>query len=194
VLELKRVEAPDEPVAADAALVLQVRRGDPGAFDTLLRRYLKPAFAVAYRILGQREDAEDLVQEAFVAVLEHIDSFDVQREFRPWLLRIVANRAINARQHRARRRTESIPDDAASGTRSPAADVERHELQERLRRALETLPERQRTIVQLSGFDGLNSTDIGEILQIPAGTVRYELHQARRALRESLSVCRGSEP
>jgi len=177
----------------DVVLVERVRRGDGTAFDALVRRYLQQAFAVAYRILGQREDAEDLVQEAFVAALEHIDTFDTGREFRPWLLRIVANRALNARRSRDLRRTEEIPEHAAAGTRSPAADMEQREMEQRVRQALEVLPERQRAIVQLSGFEGLNSTDIGEILNIPAGTVRWELHQARRALRETLAVCRGSE-
>ncbi|NJD09044.1 MAG: sigma-70 family RNA polymerase sigma factor [Gemmatimonadetes bacterium] len=177
----------------DALLVERVRRGDATAFDALVRRYLKPAFAVAYRILGQREDAEDLVQEAFVAALEHIDSFDTARAFQPWLLRIVANRAINARRQRDRRRTEPIPDHAAAPARSPSAQLEQQELEQRVREALEGLPERQRAIVQLSGFEGLNSTDIGEIMNIPAGTVRWELHQARRALREALAACRGAE-
>jgi RNA polymerase sigma-70 factor (ECF subfamily) len=181
-------------VVDDVVLVQRVRRGDASAFDTLVRRYLKQAFAVAYRILGQREDAEDLVQEAFVAALEHIDTFDTAREFRPWLLRIVANRALNARRYRDRRRTEEIPEHAASGSRSPSADLEQQEMEQRVRQALAGLPERQQTIVQLSGFEGLNSTDIGEILSIPAGTVRWELHQARRALRDALAVCRGSEP
>jgi len=181
-------------VADDSALVQRVRRGETAAFDTLVRRHMKSAFAVAYRILGQREDAEDLVQEAFVAALEHLDTFDLGREFRPWLLRIVANRAINARQHRERRRTEQIPEHAPAATRSPAVAVEQHELQERLRIALDSLPERQQTIMRLAGYEGLNSTDIGEILHIPAGTVRWELHQARRALRAALAVCRGREP
>ena len=185
-------ELPPAGSVDEASLIGQVRRGDDAAFDKLIRRHLQPAFAVAYRILGQREDAEDLVQEAFVAALEHIDTFDTQREFRPWLLRIVANRAINARAHRERRRTEAIPEHAASAVEPPSAGVERQEMQEHVRQALANLPERQRTIVQLSGFDGLNSTDIGEILNIPAGTVRWELHQARRALRTSLAVCRGS--
>jgi len=187
------VELLQRAAADDVVLVQRVRRGDAAAFDVLVRRHLKQAFAVAYRILGQREDTEDLVQEAFVAALEKIDSFDTSREFRPWLLRIVANRAINARRRRELRRTEEIPRDAAARTQSPAADVEHREMEHRVQQALAGLPDRQRTIVQLSGFEGLNSTDIGEILNIPAGTVRWELHQARRALRDALAVCRRSE-
>lgn len=177
----------------DAQLVERVARGDAAAFDELVRRHLKAAFAVAYRVLGQREDAEDLVQEAFVAALEHIDGFDQHREFRPWLLRIVMNRALNARKYRERRRTEALADDVASSLPSPSAGVERREMQEHLREALTALPERQRTIVQLTGYDGMSSSAIGELLEVPAGTVRWELHQARQALRSALAVCREKE-
>ena len=186
------LELQQDDVANEAQLIHQVRAGDTVAFDTLVRRHMKQAFATAYRILGQREDAEDLVQEAFVAALQHIDSFDTTRRFRPWLLRIVVNRALNARQSRERHRTETIPDHTAANIAPPSAMVEQHEMQQHIRHALDNLPERQRTIVQLAGFDELNSHDIAEILHIPAGTVRWELHQARRALRSALTACRGT--
>lgn len=176
----------------DAVIVGQVRLGDIGAFDTLVRRHMKQAFAVAYRILEQREDAEDLVQEAFVAALEHIATFDTSRPFRPWLLRIVVNRGLNARRFRERRRTESIPPQTAADTAPPTSLVEQHEMQDRLRNALAALPARQRVIIQLTGFDELSSHEVGEILHLPAGTVRWELHQARRALRNALATCRGT--
>jgi RNA polymerase sigma-70 factor (ECF subfamily) len=66
-------------------------------------------------------------------------------------------------------------------------------MQERVRAALEKLPERQRTIMQLASFDGLNSTEIGALLELPPGTVRWELHEARRALRDQLAACRGND-
>lgn len=177
----------------DEALVARVRAGEPSAFDALVRRYLKRAFALAFRIVGQREDAEDLVQDAFVAALEHLDAYDDARPFRPWLDRIVVNRAINSRRRQQRHPLEVLPDQAAARVASPSAAVEQRELQERLAAALERLPERQRLIVRLSGYEELNSAEIGELLELPAGTVRWELHQARKALREQLAACRGSE-
>jgi RNA polymerase sigma-70 factor, ECF subfamily len=184
-----QVEASADP--HESQLIERVRCGDGAAFDALVRRHMQRAFQLAHRILGQREDAEDLVQEAFVAALEHIDSFDVRRPFAPWFFRIVVNRALNARKRAARLATEPVHADLPAAGISTSAAVEEREFQECVRRALERLPDRQRTIIQLSGFDGLSSTDIGAVLGMPAGTVRWELHQARRALRDELAVCRG---
>jgi RNA polymerase sigma-70 factor, ECF subfamily len=178
-------------VADDAALVRRARRGDTAAFDELVRRFLRPGLVLAYRILGQREDAEDTVQESFMAALDGLDAFDVRRPFAPWFFRIVVNRALNARRKRARHPTEPLVLDVRADAASPSAAVEQREARERVRDALERLTERQRTIIQLSGFDGLSSAEIGELLHIPPGTVRWELHQARAALREELAACSG---
>lgn len=181
------VPAHEDP---DETLVARVRSGDPAAFDGLVRRHLRRAFGLAYRITGQREDAEDLVQDAFLSALEHLDSYDDTRPFRPWLDRIVVNRAINSRQRTRRHPVEPLPEQVAVRGASPSAAVEQRELKERLAAALDELPERQRSIVQLSGYEGMSSREIGELLELPAGTVRWELHQARRALRERLAACR----
>jgi RNA polymerase sigma-70 factor, ECF subfamily len=183
------VEANADP--HESRLIERLRCGDTAAFDLLVRRHMQQAFALAHRILGQREDAEDLVQEAFVAVLEHIDSFDVRRPFAPWFFRIVVNRALNARKRATRRATVPVHGEIAAAGASPSARVEERELQDYVRRALDRLPDRQRAVVQLSGFGGLSSAEIGHLLGMPAGTVRWELHQARRALRLELAVCRG---
>jgi len=169
--------------ADDASLALRTKQGDSAAFDALVRRYLRRAFSVAYRVLGHREDAEDITQESFAAALEHLDSYDVERPFGPWLFRIVVNRALNARRSRALRWTEPVPEDLPSGEGSPARDLERRDARERLGRALEALPERQRTIVGLFELEGFASTEIGEMLGLSDGTVRWHLHQARAALR-----------
>jgi len=92
--------------ARDGALVAQARAGDSSAFDALVRTYMEQAFRVAFRVVGHREDAEDLVQEAFLAAYQYLDSFEVGRPFGPWLMRIVVNRGANLRRSRARRSTE----------------------------------------------------------------------------------------
>src|SRR5690606_34900755 len=115
------------------------------------------------RLLDQREDAEDLVQDAFLAALEKIDSFDSSREFAPWFYRILVNRCLNARKSRARRVTVEIPSEAASATASPLAETERSELRVHLKRALDQLPERQRTIVNLFDLEGFSSPEVAEM-------------------------------
>lgn len=185
---------PDEaPVAEhpDAALVARVQAGDMDAYGTLVRAHLRRAFAVAYRVMGQREDAEDLVQDAFLVALERIHTFQPGRPFGPWFFRILVNRGLNARRSRAVRRTDPVPDDAPARTESPARHAERMELRERLRAALDALPERQRLVVQMFELEGFSSAEIGDVLGIPDGTVRWYLHQARRTLRGALAPLDG---
>jgi RNA polymerase sigma-70 factor (ECF subfamily) len=163
-----------------------VQRGDHAAFDALAKRHMRRGFSIAYRILGQREDAEDLVQDALLAALEAIDGFQPGKAFGPWFYRIVVNRAYNARKARARRSTEKIPEAAAASWPSPELNAERAELRRRLATAMESLSERQRLIVQLFELEGFTGAEIAEILQIRPGTVRWDLHRARRILRDSL--------
>jgi RNA polymerase sigma-70 factor (ECF subfamily) len=177
--------SPDDGL--DEALAERVRRGDPAAFEALVGRHLRRAYGVAYRLLGQKEDAEDLVQEAFLAVLERIDTFQAGRRFGPWFYRILVNRGLNARRARSLRVTEELPVAAAAGGPSPEREAEREELRRELRLALEGLPERQRAVVELFELEGFRSPEIAEILEIPEGTVRWHLHQARRALRRVLA-------
>jgi RNA polymerase sigma-70 factor, ECF subfamily len=172
--------------AQDALLVERVLRGDNEAFGGLVSRHMRRAFSVAYRLVEHREDAEDIVQDSFLRALERIGTLDPARPFRPWFLRIVVNQALNARRGRSVRATEQIPVSMASTTVSPVQAAENALLGERLRAALESLPERQRTIVQLADLEELNSSEIAEILDISAGTVRWHLHQARQELRNVL--------
>jgi RNA polymerase sigma-70 factor, ECF subfamily len=184
-------EASSAPAAAgapdEAELVERVKRGDAAAFDRLVSLHMKRAFSVAYRLLGQREDAEDLVQEAFLAALEKIDTFQAGRSFGPWFYRILVNRGLNARKSRSLRRTEELPAEARAAGASPLRETEQAELREHLARAMAGLPERQRTIVRLFELEGFGSTEIAQILEIPDGTVRWHLHQARQKLREALA-------
>jgi RNA polymerase sigma-70 factor (ECF subfamily) len=187
---------PDVPITApsiahlaepsDVELAVLVQQGNAAAFDKLVGRHMQKAFGVAFRLLGQREDAEDLVQESFLAALQKIDSFDTQREFSPWFYRILVNRCLNARKSRGRRSTVDLPSEVASNVASPLLQTERSELKSHLRRAMELLPERQRTIVNMFDLEGFSSPEIASVLGISDGTVRWHLHQARRVLREAL--------
>ncbi len=170
----------------DTQLARRVQQGDSAAFDMLVTRHMQRAFGVAMRLLDQREDAEDLVQDAFIAALEKIDTYDSQREFAPWFYRILVNRCLNARKSRTRRSTLEISDDAVSSVASPLLETERSELRSHLKRAMDMLPERQRTIVTLFDVEGFSSPEVAEILGISDGTVRWHLHQARQVLREAL--------
>jgi RNA polymerase sigma-70 factor, ECF subfamily len=180
--------APESPDAEEAEAIVRVQAGDAAAFDLLVRRYMRQAYAVAYRVLGHREDAEDVVQEAMLAALANIRTFDTSRRFGPWLCRIVVTRGLNFRKARSRRTTEALDDaGVASGVSGPAADAERDSLRAAIAEALGRLPERQRMVVQLFELDGFSGAEIGAMLGISPGTVRWYLHEARQALRGMLA-------
>ena len=168
----------------DRQLVERVRSGDEAAFGELVTRHLSRAYAVAYRLLSHREDAEDAVQDAFATLLTRLDTYDATRPFAPWFYRMVANRCGNLRDAREVRRTEALAEELVAAPRRDAA--EQAQLRDRLAAALAALPERQRAIVQLFEVDGFSGAEIAELLDMPAGTVRWNLHEARRALRERL--------
>jgi RNA polymerase sigma-70 factor (ECF subfamily) len=170
----------------DAQLVARVRAGDRAAFDAIVKQYMRQAFQLAYRVVNHREDAEDLVQESFLAAYQYLDSYDATRPFGPWLMRIVMNRGANLRRSRARRVTEPEVD-AVSTAPSALDESERAEARVMLERALGTLSERQRMIVTLFDVDGMTSTEIGDMLDLSPGTVRWHLHEARRTLRGALA-------
>ena len=181
-------ESPERVAAAarDAELVLRARDGDSAAFDTLVRLHMEQAFRVAFRVVGHREDAEDLVQDAFLAAHQYLDSFEVGRPFGPWLVRILLNRGANLRRSRARRSTEPEVE-GVSHAPSALDETMRRDTGRILHDALDTLSERQRLIVTLFDVDGHTSAEIGEMLALAPGTVRWHLHEARRQLRGVLA-------
>jgi RNA polymerase sigma-70 factor (ECF subfamily) len=173
-------------VAEESALVERVQGGDSTAYDVLVRRYIRRAFTVAFRLLGHREDAEDLVQETFMILLRQIDDFELGRRFGPWMYRILINRGLNARKSRALRRTETLPDDVM-GTEAPDLAVERAEVRARFRSALGSLPPRQRIVIELIELDGFTRVEVAEALGISDATVRWHVHEAWRTLRRILA-------
>jgi RNA polymerase sigma-70 factor (ECF subfamily) len=187
-----RAEDRAATIARDAALIQRTRAGDSTAFDALVTAYMRQAFNLAYRVVQHREDAEDLVQESFLAAYQYLDSFDVGRPFGPWLMRIVLNRGANLRRSRARRTTEPEVEGVSTAP-SALEESERAEARLILTQALAALPERQRMIVTLFDVDGRTSTEIGEMLELAPGTVRWHLHEARRALRAALSRFHGGD-
>jgi RNA polymerase sigma-70 factor (ECF subfamily) len=183
----RRTDPAYEAAARDERELIElVRAGHTSAFDDLVERHMRRALAVAYRVVGQRQDAEDIVQDSFLAALMKIDTFEPGRPFAPWLFRIVANRAINLRKSRTLRQAEPLPLTAACRDESPVDAAERGERQRALQDALAQLSDQQRWIVQLFEIDGFTSPEIAEMLDLAEGTVRWHLHAARQTLRAVL--------
>ena len=165
-----------------------MRGGETQAFDQLVRRHQGRALAVARRIVGSREEAEDVVQESFLRALDRMDSFQLGRPFSPWLLRIVANRSLNRRKSMRAQSLAPIPEELPAHGDSPEDAEERRQVRERIARALGELSETQRLVVRLCALDGFAGREIAEMLGMQEPTVRWTLHAARRKLRALLTT------
>jgi RNA polymerase sigma-70 factor (ECF subfamily) len=174
----------EEP--GDRELVLRVQDGDADAFDLLVRRHLSRARLVARRLMQDPDDADDLVQDAFLRALDRIATFDATRAFGPWFTRLLVNLGLDQRRKQKVRRTEPHDPESFAGGVSPDRELERAELKDSLGKALEALPDRQRLIVTLFEIDGHSTEEVAAMLEVSQVTIRWHLHQARRTLREAL--------
>jgi RNA polymerase sigma-70 factor, ECF subfamily len=163
------------------------RAGDGAAFGTLVARYMRAAYAVAYSVTGRHEDSEDAAQEAFLVALDRLEECRSPEKFAGWLMTIVRNRSRNLVRRETLRSTEQVPVSARSKTATPDRVTERAELRGRLDAALEDLPTVQREIVLLHDLEGWKHREIADRLELPSGTVRSHLHFARKALRVALA-------
>ena len=179
---------------SDAVLAARVQAGDRSAYDELVRRHMRQAFAIAYRIVRNQQDAEDTVQDAFIAALVAIRSFDTARPFAPWISRIVARMALNALEKRRVRNSDSLTPDLSDGRATPYDDTARTQIATRVRAALTRLPPRQRTIVELVELQEYTAVEAAHMLGITPATARWHLHEARNTLRTLLAPSFASTP
>jgi RNA polymerase sigma-70 factor, ECF subfamily len=157
----------------DAALVEQTRAGSKAAFEGLVRRHYRTAFAVAFAISGSRADAEDICQEAMIKSLERIDSCRTPDRFGAWLAEIVRNRALNHLEHTRVRRTESLDEmELGQDTSTPVTNLDRRELGRKLEHAITQLTQREREVVLLHDMDGMNHRDIAGSMGITVALQR----------------------
>lgn len=169
------------------SIALRAQRGDPDAFAELVRRYEEVAFRVAYLIARDEAEAADVAQEAFVRAYRSLRRFDARRPFRPWLLRIVTNLALNNRRGATRRNalTERFKANAGLSDRaeSPERAVEASEQAQRVWQAVGRLDEGDQALVYLRYFAGASEEETAAALGRPRGTVKSRLHRALRKLR-----------
>ena len=185
-------EAPERD--NDAVLVARTRAGSQAAFEQLVRRHYRTAFAVALAICGSRADAEDVCQDALIRSLERIESCRTPERFGAWLSEIVRNRALNHLEHARVRRTESLDDAEFGQTGStPETTLERHTLGKKLEAALTQLSPKQREVVLLHDLDGWSHSDIAENLGVSEVMSRQILFTARQTLRGLLAASRTRE-
>lgn len=176
--------------------IRQVIKGDQNAFGEIVEIYKDKVFQLCFRMVGNRHEAEDLAQEAFVRAYVNISSFNQNLKFSTWLYRIATNLCID----RLRKKKPDFYLDAevagtegltmysqiSSDTALPEKEVESLEIQEQIQLEISKLPEKYRSVIVLKYIEELSLNEISDILEIPLGTVKTRIHRGREALRHQL--------
>ena len=181
----------------DDALVERARAGDRAAFQALFQKYHRRVYSVALGVVKRPEDAMDVVQDAFIKVHKHLATFQGASSFYTWLYRIVMNLGID-HVRRTRKVVEwgdDVPLDQAAGDgtmvpkvadANPSRTLVRRELSDKIRQALDTLPEYHRAVILLREVEGMSYEEIAEVLDVPKGTIMSRLFHARRKMQDQL--------
>jgi RNA polymerase sigma-70 factor (ECF subfamily) len=188
----------------DADVVQLARQGRETAFRELVRRYERPVFSLIFRMVRNRETAEDLSQDTFVKVLNHIDRYSPEFKFSSWLFKIANNVAID---HLRRRQLETVSIDGSPHAASAAEvestsfdvvarqetaleEIEARELGGTIERAIARLRPEYRACIMLRHVEGRSYEEIAATLDLPLGTVKTYIHRARHELRHALQHVR----
>ncbi len=173
---------------ADEELIALVVEGDAGAFAVLYDRHARAAYSLAYRMMGEKQAAEDLVQDALLKVWRGAGSYRTERgSVRTWILSIVHNRGIDQlRSLASRRRTQGKVEASAPASQSSEAFAEawRNTRREQVREALSTLPSEQLKILELAYFSGYTHVEIAGLLGLPLGTVKGRMRLGLKKIKD----------
>ncbi len=186
-----RASQPDLFAMADEELMALVRDGEARAFEVVFDRHADASFSLAYRMCGRRSPAEDIVQEAFMSIWRSGAGYDRSRgSVRSWILGVVRNRAIDAFRRDSAQVGRDVSDEGMT-ERLAAPDrtdveVERRDEAQHLRSALGELPAEQRRVIELAYFGGFSHSQIAEMLEIPAGTVKGRMRLGLTKMRMAL--------
>lgn len=199
---------PTPPADADLALLRQARAGDFAAFEELVGRLQARVYGLAYRMLGEPHDAEDVTQQTFLSLVEHIHNFRGESVVAAWVLRIAANHALKLL--RKRRGLPTVPLDDPVGDEEGYSDVPhpeviapwrddpvdlaaRREVRELIDRSLADLDDKYRSVFVLRDVEGFSVKETADLLGISEANVKVRLLRARLALRERLTRALGDE-
>ncbi len=190
-----RFLALQEIINSDEDLILAIAQGDQGALSDLYARYSAVMMAVAYKVLGNRREAEDILHDVFLEVWKKAGDYDSGRgQVRTWLLIRVRSRSLDLCKSAGRSRSVSLEDvrmaERASSDGDPSVGLDRLAVRE----ALAALPEKQQAVLELAYFKGMSSSEIAEALSIPIGTVKSRAATALSALRDRLGQGSGGAP
>ena len=176
------------------------KAGDEKAFGEVVLAYQRRVYNIAYRMLGNKEEAKDLAQEVFLSVFESIKTLREEVKFEPWLIQITVNHCRNRWKYLRRRKyfqsdslddpieTEDgeIPRQVYDPSDNPETLLEKKMIQDLIQRGLLQLKEEQRELIVLRDLQGLSYEEIGKLFSLPEGTVKSKIHRARMELKEKL--------
>jgi RNA polymerase sigma-70 factor (ECF subfamily) len=183
---------------SELTAVAQARAGDAEAFGALVEQHSRALFGLAWRMTGNRQDAEDVVQDTFLRAYRQIHRYDGRASFRTWLHRIAANRALDL--VRARKLREAPPREdydplASAATNEPAPDrlAMDREMERRLAGAMNRLSATERVAFVLRHFEGMASEEIGRMLGVQPNAARHTVFRAVQKLRRELEPLMGRQ-
>ena len=195
------IDAPPMPPMStrpetDAELVARLQRGDDSAFEAIVRAHSGRLLSVARRFLGNNEDAQDAVQDAFIRAYKAIHTFEARAQLHTWLHRILVNTALMKLRERRRRPTDSIEDllpsystdghQAVASREWSDAVLERKETAAIVREAIDRLPDQYREVLVLRDIEEKDTAEAAALLGTSSNVVKVRLHRARQALRTLL--------
>ena len=197
-MEAIQSKAADTTVSDELALVQAAKQGDVGAFEQLVKRYDRNIFRIAQHITQNREDAEDVVQDAFLKAYENLDQFQGNSKFYTWLVRIAVNESLMKLRRRKTSKTVSMDEDVeteegsmprefADWSPNPEQQYGQSELGDILRKTIQGLPTSFRTVFVLRDVEGLSTEETAEMLNLSIPAVKSRLLRARLQLRERLN-------
>ncbi len=185
---------------SNGVLVKKSQEGDSLSFEELVKRYEKKIYNLAYRIMGNKEDANDILQETFLEAFRKLSSFKGKSKFSTWLYRIAVNLCLMKK--RREKKIDEVPldmpiltkeEDEIKGelrddwSKNPLATLENKEVRKKLSKAIDSLPEEYRTVILLRGVNGLSNEEVAKMLKISLPAVKSRLHRARLFVRDQLS-------
>jgi RNA polymerase sigma-70 factor (ECF subfamily) len=176
--------------------IKQVLKGDQNAYEEIIEIYKDKVYQLSYRMLGNRHEAEDIAQEAFIRAYVNIHRYNINLKFSTWLYRIATNLCIDRIR---KKKPDYYLDAEIAGTEGltmysqipdktplPDEDVESLELQDTIQREISKLPDKYRSVIVLKYIEELSLNEISDILDLPLGTVKTRIHRGREALRKQL--------
>lgn len=198
----------NNPVPTDSKLIQRYRAGDMASLEELVSRYEDRVYNLAFRMMGNREDAEDVLQDTFLSVIRSLGDFQERSSFSTWLYRIAANAALTRLRKRSRKeKTEAefldevytVKAEARGGANltdwsaNPVRSLLDSEARGQMQTAIEELPEAYRVVFVLRDVQGLPAAEVAEVLGLSVPAVKSRLHRARLFLRNRLTRYFGEE-